>query len=111
MTTAAMDLFFRASSKLAAISASGAIPRAVWRPSSAGSQTILNAPRALKFRTRFLPQYPQPRTAIFLFICMDAPESRHSAVVDSFHYAVLIRLRQERMHWQAKDFARSFFGF
>ena len=57
-----------ASSNRSDIVTPGAICVAVARPASAGSQTISRWPKTLKFRTRFLPQCPQPRTAILGFM-------------------------------------------
>src|SRR5262249_5133494 len=57
----------------------GATCAAVERPASAGSQTISRCPRTLKLRTRFLPQCPQPSTAILGAFIPQRPVAIHSS--------------------------------
>src|SRR5688572_4551741 len=49
-----------------------------------GSQTDARTPRALKFRMRFLPQYPAPKQAMFRLtvITVGSPNSDASCPVD-----------------------------
>src|SRR5437588_13028645 len=62
--------------------------RASWRR----SQTMASAPNSCITRTRFLPQYPEPTTAIFRFIdllpmreeCGDGVDNRRQVVRRQF---------------------------